>query len=353
MKQWQAAMYGKGLPAYAGFRLFLVLTLALFISACGSSRPAPVVEIGAAPLFINQGRMHRVNAGETIYAIAWMYDLDFMALARANNLQDPYTLTTGQLLRVDVRSTPQVASTAPSANPPSEGVRVSAVTTAGGISRTPIGGGSGGLQRTPLPESEPAGGGTRTTLPPLDLPPLDLPPPGEAPAAPPVAIGERPVPAPAPAPEPTPVVVTPPQVAPAPGTPPPAPPSPAADAPITWAWPSSGQLIGRFSESDIDGKGLKFAGRRGDPVLAAADGQVVYAGRGLLRYGDLIIIKHNDRFLSAYAHNDRILVQEGAFVARGEKIAELGSSGIDRDMLHFEIRVEGQPEDPMRFLPPR
>lgn len=346
MKQWQAANSGKRLSVYAGLRLFLVLTLALFLSACGSSRPAPVVEIGGAPMFINQGRMHRVNAGETVYAVAWMYDLDFLALARANNLQEPYTLTTGQLLRVDLRSTPQVANAAPSVAPPSDGVRVNAVTTTGGTSRSPIG--SGGLQRTPLPESEPAGGGTaRTTLPPLDLPPA-----GEVPAAPPVAIQETP--APAPAPEPAPVVVTPPpQVAPAPSTPPPAPPSPAADAPINWAWPSAGQLIGRFSESDIDGKGLKFAGRRGDPVLAAADGQVVYAGRGLLRYGDLIIIKHNDRFLSAYAHNDRILVQEGAFVARGEKIAELGSSGIDREMLHFEIRVEGQPEDPMRFLPPR
>jgi lipoprotein NlpD len=103
----------------------------------------------------------------------------------------------------------------------------------------------------------------------------------------------------------------------------------------------------------VDKKGIDLDGNKGDPVKAAADGQIVYAGSGLQRYGDLIIIKHNDKFLSAYAHNDRILVQEGAFVKQGDTIAALGSSGIDRNMLHFEIRVEGTPVDPLQYLPSR
>jgi lipoprotein NlpD len=123
--------------------------------------------------------------------------------------------------------------------------------------------------------------------------------------------------------------------------------------PINWAWPSNGRILARFEESSVDKKGIDFDGNKGDPVKAAADGQIVYAGSGLLRYGDLIIIKHNDKFLSAYAHNDKILVKEGAFVKQGDVIAELGSSGIDRNMLHFEIRVEGTPVDPMQHLPSR
>ena len=88
-------------------------------------------------------------------------------------------------------------------------------------------------------------------------------------------------------------------------------------------------------------------------MLAAADGEIVYVGSGVLRYGDLVIIKHNDRFLSAYAHNDRILVKEGARVKQGDTIANLGSSGIDSNMLHFEIRLEGTPVDPLLYLPAR
>ena len=321
--------------------------LAVLLSACGSSRPAPVVEIGQEPRFLDTGRMHRVNDGETLYAVAWMYDLDFVDLARVNNLREPYALATGQMLRVDVRSTPQVA-TNQSRQAVQEGVRVNPVQVGGGISRAPLG---GGLQRSPLPSAE--------SLPPE--PPAPSAPESRSPAG--LATESLPEPVPEPVtptvdvPEPV-APVTPPQVAvvvpPEPMPEPvPAPAVPAADTPIRWDWPSRGRLIGRYSETDIDNKGLKFEGKRGDPVRAAADGQVVYAGRGLLRYGDLIILKHNDRFLSAYAHNDRILVQEGAFVTQGEQIAELGSSGIDREMLHFEIRVEGQPVDPMQFLPQR
>ena len=122
---------------------------------------------------------------------------------------------------------------------------------------------------------------------------------------------------------------------------------------VSWAWPHRGNIVGRFADSAADNKGIDIAGNAGDAVLAAADGEVVYAGSGLLRYGNLIIVKHNDRYLSAYAHNKTLVVSEKDHVTKGQKIAELGSSGIDRNMLHFEIRVDGKPSDPLQFLPPR
>lgn len=114
-----------------------------------------------------------------------------------------------------------------------------------------------------------------------------------------------------------------------------------------WAWPADGTLIERFGPT----KGIGIAGRKGQPVLAAAPGTVVYRGSGLRGYGELIIIKHDADFLSAYAHNDRILVKEGNVIRRGQKIAEMGSSGTDRVKLHFEIRYRGTPVDPMAYLP--
>ncbi len=117
------------------------------------------------------------------------------------------------------------------------------------------------------------------------------------------------------------------------------------------AWPSSGQVIAGFDEAR--NKGIDIAGKAGDPVLAAADGQVVYAGAGLRGYGNLVIIKHNNTYLTAYAHNQKLLVKEDQRVRRGEKIAEMGSSDADRVKLHFEVRRQGKPVDPTRFLAPR
>lgn len=124
------------------------------------------------------------------------------------------------------------------------------------------------------------------------------------------------------------------------------------DTDFVWAWPIKGQIIGHFGSGGLGNKGLDIAGRRGDAVLAAADGVVVYVGTGLVGYGKLIIIRHNNNYLSAYAHNDRFYVNEGDSVKVGEKIADVGSSGADRDELHFEIRRQGKPVDPLQYLPP-
>jgi lipoprotein NlpD len=118
-----------------------------------------------------------------------------------------------------------------------------------------------------------------------------------------------------------------------------------------WRWPSSGRVIRGYSSSVH--KGIDISGKRGDPVKAVAAGKVVYAGTGIVGFGELLIVKHNEVYLSAYGHNDRLLVAEGDTVAAGQKIAEKGSSGTDIVKLHFEIRKEGKPIDPQRLLPRR
>jgi lipoprotein NlpD len=132
-------------------------------------------------------------------------------------------------------------------------------------------------------------------------------------------------------------------------------PQPAAaretDDDMTWAWPAAGSVISAFDDTKT--KGLAIGGKAGDPVYAAADGRVVYAGSGLRGYGNLVIVKHNANYLTAYAHNQTLLVKEDQIVKRGQKIAEMGSTDADRVELHFEIRKQGKPIDPARLLPPR
>lgn len=143
--------------------------------------------------------------------------------------------------------------------------------------------------------------------------------------------------------------------APAPATPAPVPAAPATasrdDDELNWAWPAGGAVLTTYDE--VRSKGVVIGGKAGDPVVAAADGRVVYAGSGLRGYGNLVIVKHNTTYLTAYAHNQALLVKEDQPVKRGQKIAEMGSTDADRVQLHFEIRKQGKPIDPVRLLPPR
>jgi lipoprotein NlpD len=123
------------------------------------------------------------------------------------------------------------------------------------------------------------------------------------------------------------------------------------EAEPNWLWPAAGPVATPFDE--VKSKGLAITGKAGDPVVAAADGRVVYAGAGLRGYGNLVIVKHNDTYLTAYAHNQALLVKDDQVVRRGQKIAEMGSSDAERVQLHFEIRRQGKPIDPARLLPPR
>ncbi len=120
---------------------------------------------------------------------------------------------------------------------------------------------------------------------------------------------------------------------------------------IDWQWPGSGNVISRFSLTEKGNKGIDLAGKLGSPVLATADGKVVYTGNALRGYGNLVIVKHNEDYLSAYAHNDEILVKEQQRVQTGQAIARMGNSGAQRTKLHFEIRYKGKSVDPLRYLP--
>jgi len=123
-----------------------------------------------------------------------------------------------------------------------------------------------------------------------------------------------------------------------------------ADEALEWSMPAKGKLIGEFSES-ANRKGIDIAGKLGQPITASAPGKVVYSGSGLRGYGKLVIIKHNKTYLSAYAHNDQVLVKEGQNVTRGQKIAEMGNTDADQVKLHFEVRRFGKPVDPAKYLP--
>lgn len=126
-----------------------------------------------------------------------------------------------------------------------------------------------------------------------------------------------------------------------------------SESQLTWRWPASGKILMGFSGAQALNKGIDIGAEKGEPVVAAGSGTVVYAGDGLRGYGNLLIIKHNENYLSAYAHNDKLLVAEGQAVTAGQQIAEVGSSGTNTNKLHFEIRRDGQPVDPMGYLPRR
>lgn len=141
----------------------------------------------------------------------------------------------------------------------------------------------------------------------------------------------------------------------------PAAPRPTAPAPVVvpatsnlaWRWPADGSVVATYAGGDPTRQGVDIAGKAGQPVRVAADGVVVYSGSGLVGYGELVIVKHNDQWLSAYGHNRARLVNEGQIVKVGQQIAEMGRSGASRDMLHFEIRYNGKPVDPQQYLPKR
>jgi lipoprotein NlpD len=328
------------------------------LAGCASRTPAPVVErmptpaakpapAPAAPRADARPETYTVKRGDTLYSIALENGVDVRELAAMNNITDPGRISVGQVLRV--------RPAAPAVTTTETGVQIRPIAGAAPIESRPLGTDPGRPAAAPAPADAraPAAAGPLKTEPKAHKLPYseenlallqreDARPALAAPAP-------RAEAAPPPKPEPPPVAkVEPAPVAPA------APPKPAPDADepdrVDWSWPYSGRLISGFSEAN---KGIDLAGKPGDPVTATAAGRVVYTGAAIRGYGQLVIIKHNDTFLSAYAHNSKILVKEGQTVARGQKIAEVGATDADQPKLHFEIRRQGKPVDPMRYLPER
>ena len=303
------------------FRLGVVL-LAMLLASCAQNPPAPVEDLShvvgsqrppattpASPMVAPDGT-YLVQRGDTVYSIAFRNQVDWRQLASWNRIIAPYTIHPGTQLRLTPppswrpeETEPAVVAAAPVFQPVED-----------------------------VPATAPA---TATTAPVVTATSPEVPeavvPKPEVPAAP----------AAVPAPETT-----------SPGVLVDTGPTRRVDG-IAWSWPADGKVLDGFHADDPTRQGLDIDGRAGVPVRAAADGVVVYSGNGLVGYGELIIVKHSDVYLSAYGHNRKRFVNEGERVRAGQQIAELGSSGASRTALHFEIRKQGKPVDPVAFLPAR
>lgn len=309
------------LPLTAGFLLLL--------AACASNTPAPVEvrtaakpEAAAAPVVARPG-YYIVKRGDTLYSIARQFSRDYHELAEWNALSDPGVINVGQELRVVPAG--QLAAQGASAE-------------------------TAGVESLPVPAPAPLGGGAlrSETAPPLGAAAASAPagvvtePKGgrlaysekawkdlaQVPAQSAPAVTERLAEPSAPESRPA-----------------------AGGSDVSWMWPTAGKVIASFNDSS--NKGVDLGGNVGDDVVAASGGEVKYVGSSLRGYGNLVIIKHDNNFSSVYAHNQEILVKENQQVRKGQKIATLGKSDADRPKLHFEIRRQGKPVDPLKYLPSR
>ena len=303
-------------------RALAIIFPCLLLAGCMSQQPAPAIDRNSTA----QSRVaqptgpgyYTVKRGDTLYRIALDNGQAYTDVAAWNNIVNPSTIKEGQVLRI----------APPGAVENGGSVVAKPIDSGGGIesrsldqpasaSSTVVERG-GAIKREPRVGKEPYSDEAyarlnnlgETIAKPAETR-LEIKPESVA-SAPPVATGPDDVP---------------------------------------WLWPTAGKLLTPFSEAG--NKGLDFSGRAGDPVLAAGDGKVVYAGAGLRGYGELVIVKHNATFLSAYAHNRKILVKEGQQVSRGQRIAEMGNTDADSVKLHFEIRKQGKPVDPAQYLPKR
>ena len=267
--------------------------LACFLSACHVN-PVPEEKrtTSRTGYQLTKDGYYRVRKGDSLHAIAFNYGLDWRDIASWNHIRAPYLIYPDQELRM----TPNRQYTSSSATP--------------GNQHTPAPAGSD-ARTHPVPGSK-AGSKPLTTTTALKAPQASTK-----------------------------------------NTQPSSSLSVTSNDPATWLWPTSGRIISNYKVNDSSRNGIDIGGKEGQPIIAAAPGEVVYSGSGLIAYGELIIIKHSDQFLSAYAHNRKRLVAEGQEVKAGTKIAEMGRNDRNEVLLHFEIRVNGNPRNPLSYLPRR
>lgn len=309
--------YEAGRQRMAGW---LAILMASLLTACASSRNHAPVEVRTAPSkasvaatngagssgdapggqsMPDKPGYYTVKPADTLVRIALDNGQNWKDLARWNGLDNPNLIEVGQVLRV----APPGSDPAPAGARPVVTAKLESKPLESRTASAPVGAGSAAAAAASGAPAVPAPNGTASA-------------PSTAPAT------AAPVPA-----------------------------VPQGDDAMAWMWPASGPVTTVFDE--VKSKGLAIAGKAGDPVVAAADGRVVYAGSGLRGYGNLVIIKHNATYLTAYAHNQTLLVKEDQAVRRGQRIAEMGSTDAERVQLHFEIRKLGKPVDPAKLLPPR
>ena len=266
------------------------------------------------------GSTYTVKRGDTLFYIAWVTGNDFRDLAQRNNVPAPYALNVGQVLQVgNASGQPITGENAVSQASARASGGATATTTSAQKSTAVV------ASQPTITYSESSGEQSATKMLPNNKP----------------ATTTTTVVAPVTAP--TTVSTTQPTAS-----------STSTSSPISsWRWPTDGKVIENFSGAEGGNKGIDIAGSKGQAIVATADGRVVYAGNALRGYGNLIIIKHNDDYLSAYAHNDTMLVREQQEVKAGQKIATMGSTGTSSTRLHFEIRYKGKSVNPLQYLPQR
>ena len=322
---------------------FCLLVVALGVSGCATKSPAPVAErvrppaaavdkpeVPVAPPRVARPGYYIVKPGDTLIRIALDNGQNYRDIAAWSGLENPNLIEVGQELRVRPPETAAVTRPVTSSNVEVRSVATPAPATpavaADGVRREPKGG--------KVPYSEQAWAQAQKPEAPVVVAKVD-PKPETKPEVKPELKPEV---------KAEPKVEVKPEARPDEG-------KAGGNGTIEWAWPAGGKVIAGFNETSS--KGVDLAGKPGDPVLAAASGRVVYAGTGLRGYGKLVIVKHDNSYLSAYAHNQNLLVKEGQAVNKGQKIAELGDTDSDRPKLHFEIRRQGKPVDPGKYLLPR
>ena len=282
-REWINEAPGRSLSA-----ALLALALIASLPGCGPAWSPEKPQPDARTYQLTRDGYYRVRRGDSLYAIAFNFGLDWRDIANWNGIAPPYVIYPDQELKMSPPASPSrsAAVTRPAPAPKGSTTREDSTAAA-----------SSGSGRSDQPGSAASG----------------------SPAAPASAAAS---PSPAQRPDPG-----------------------------TWLWPTEGRVVSGFRANDPSRNGIEIGGVEGQPILAAAAGEVVYSGSGLIGYGELIIIKHSDRMLSAYAHNKRRLVAEGDAVGAGQKVGEMGRNDRNQAMLHFEIRVNGTPQDPMKFLP--
>jgi len=304
---------------FSGLEHVCVLVLVASLAGCASKSPAPVAERGGqrSGVATASAGTYTVKSGDTLYSIAREHGMDHRELIALNNIENPNQIAVGRVLKVKSASAAPATDTAVASPIASDVVVVKPIGDGQGATTAPAAAGSSeALKREPKAGKEPysdqalaqaqSQGTAKVATAPAIIPPAD-----EKPAAQTAPSGDE----------------------------------------LAWIWPANGKVVGTFSENGS--KGVDISGKAGDPVIAAGDGKVVYSGQGLRGYGKLVIIKHNNTYLSAYAHNQNILVKEGQTVTKGQKIAEMGNTDADQVKLHFEVRRQGKPVDPLKHLPPR
>lgn len=290
----------------------LIAFMTIVFAGCSfkAETPAPVVSVNPpVKKAYKRGGLtsdyYKVKKGDTLYSISWAANRDFVDIARRNGLKKPYTIYPGQVLKLN--STSSVTNTISSNRSVKSVAKVEASGSNNHKNQVVKSNSASKEQKVSVSKKQLDHGhnsaysvtkGQQAINGVIHKPKSNLPP-----------------------------------------------------KVYRWFWPVKGKLIGKFSANEQGNKGIKIAGSRGDRIQAAADGRVVYAGNALRGYGNLVIIKHSDDYLSAYAHADKILVKEKQFVTAGQTVASMGQTGTNRVMLHFEIRYHGKSVDPLKYLP--